>query len=224
MDRIPHVNMAPGKERMIWAFWGSAALAALGGLMPVVFAGVSGRLTGVIVPFWVAAVALGACAVIYQQGRVTATVVYFVAGLAIVFGLLAMFSLPLRLAVLGTCPAAPAACTTGLPRPLTDAENTGMGAAATLGILALFVGFFGLSVLYRRTAAPTVAPPERRIPPVPARPAKPQPAAPTVDLTTPPAGPDAEAAEPAEAPEELPPHPEETLPELPAPESNTPAN
>ena len=233
MDRIPHVGVVPGKERMIWAFWGAAALAALGGLMPVVFAGTAGRLTGVVVPFWVAAAALGACAVIYEQGRVTATIVYFIAGLAIVFGLLAMFTLPLRLAVLGTCPAAPAPCTTGLPRPLTDAENTGMGAAATLGILAVFVGFFGLSVLYRRTTVPPAAPPERRIPPVPARPAVPEPAAPAVEPAQPAAGLEpeatsatqaAEAPEEPEEPEELPPHQEEELPELPAPESSAPTD
>ena len=236
MDRIPHVGVTPGKQRMIWAFWGAAALAALGGLMPVLFAGTSGRLTGVVIPFWVAAVALGACAVIYEQGRVTATVVYFIAGLAIVFGLLAMFSLPLRLAVLGTCPAAPAPCTTGLPRPLTDAENTGMGVAATLGILAVFVGFFGLSVLYRRTTLPPTTPPERRIPPMPAHATVHPPAAgaaepgatavdrepePTAATATPEAL--EEPAEPEEL-EELPPHREEVLPELPAPESSTPTN
>ena len=233
MDRIPHVSMAPGKQRMIWAFWGAAALAALGGLMPIVFAGTSGRLTGVVIPFWVAAAALGACAVIYEQGRVTATVVYFIAGLAIVFGLLAMFSLPLRLAVLGTCPAAPAPCTTGLPRPLTDAENTGMGVAATLGILAVFVGFFGLSVLYRRTTLPPTTPPERRIPPMPAHAtAQPQaartaePAGTAVDVEPEPAAAAAASEQPKEPdePEELPPHEEEVLPELPGPESSTPTN
>ncbi len=228
MDRIPLVSVAPGKQRMIWAFWGAAALAALGGLMPVVFAGTSGRLTGVLIPFWVAAAALGACAVIYEQGRVTATVVYFIAGLAIVFGLLAMFSLPLRLAVLGTCPAAPAPCTTGLPRPLTDAENTGMGVAATLGILAVFVGFFGLSVLYRRTTLPPTTPPERRIPPMPAHATVQQPVASAPDPggTAVDVEPEATAAtaapEESEQLEELPPHEEEELPELPAPESSTP--
>lgn len=220
---------------MIWAFWGAAALAALGGLMPVVLAGLSGRLTGVVVPFWVAAAAFAACALIYQQGRVTATVVYFIAGLAIVFGLLAMFSLPLRLAVLGTCPVAPAPCTSGLPRPLTDAENTGMGVAATLGILAVFVGFFGLSVLYRRTTLPPATPPERRIPPIAARATPPERRIPPMPARAtaqeaPPAAADmsnqaVEAdAEPPEEPAELPPHEAEQLPELPAPESGPPTD
>lgn len=210
---------------MIWAFWAAAALAALGGSIPVALTGVSGRLTGVVVPFWVAAVGLGACAVIYVQGRITTTVVYFVAGLAIVFGLLATFSLPLRLAVLGTCPALPAPCSTGLPRPLTDAENTGMGVAATLGILAVFVGFFGLSVLYRRSALPPPpAPPERRVPPMPARPARPQTAPPTAEPAHPAAATEALADEEAKAPEELPPHEEEELLELPAPEPSPPTD
>lgn len=207
------MNAAPSQQRMVWAFWAAAALAALGGLMPIVFAGPSSRLVGVLIPFWLAAIAFGACALLHQQGRITTAVVYFIAGLAIVFGLLAMFSLPLRLSVLGTCPAPPAPCTTGLPRPLTDAENTGMGSAAALGILSVFIGFFGLYVLYRRTALPPTAPPERRIPPIPPRPST-EKAAPHSAVA---AQAEAEAKTPVdEPPPELPPHEEGDLPELPS--------
>lgn len=199
---------------MIWAFWAAAGLAALAGLMPIVFAGPSGRLSGALLPFSFGAIAFAACALTHRQGRLMTSIIYFVAGLAVVFGLLAMFSLPLRLAVLGTCPALPAPCTTGLPRPLTDAENTGLGSAAALGILAVFVGFIGLWALYRRTALPpTAPPPARRIPPVERHPApEPAPASPPVQ---------AAAAEEHEDLEELPPHVEEELPELPAPESSS---
>lgn len=198
------MNQPVLQDRWIWSFWGAAALAALGGLMPIVFAGPSGRLSGVAVPFWVAAVAFVGCALVHGQGRTTTSIVYFVAGLAVIFGLLAMFSLPLRLAVLGTCPALPTPCTSGLPRPLTDAENTGMGAAAALAILAVFVGFFGLTVLYRKTTAPPAMPRERRIPPVAPRPTP-------VEQKTP------ETRE-AEEPKELPAPEQDVLPELPAPE------
>jgi hypothetical protein len=187
--------------------------------MPIVFAGTSGRLTGVLFPFWFAAIGFGACAVIYKQGRIPTAVVYFIAGMAIVFGLLAMFSLPMRLAVLGTCPALPAPCTTGLPRPLTDAENTAMGVAAVMGILAVFVGFLGLSVLYRTAATPPSVP-TRRIPPMPPRASTPEPAAPApAPIPEPPVD---EKTVAEDEPEELPPHVEEELPELPAPESESP--
>ncbi|HYL08362.1 MAG TPA: hypothetical protein VEU76_07415 [Candidatus Udaeobacter sp.] len=208
------MNVMQGpQERMIWAFWGAAALAAVGGLMPIVFAGTSGRLAGVIIPYWIAAIGFGACALIYRQGRIPVAVIYFFAGMAIVFGLLAMFSLPMRLAVLGTCPAPPAPCASGLPRPLTDAENTGMGVAAVMGILSVFVGFLGLSVLYRRSPAPPSVP-TRRIPPMPPRPSAPEPAAPAPV----PAQPVDEKPVAQDEPEELPAHEEDEVPELPAEE------
>ncbi len=168
------IQGAAGEQRVAWAFWAAAILAVIGGTMPIVFAGTSDRLSGVLIPFVVGAAAFGACAVLHGSGRTFTAIVYFIAGLAIVFGLLAMFSLPLRLAVLGTCPAAPAACTTGLPRPLSDAENSAMGAAAAFGIFAIFVGFFGLVVLYRRMAVASFMPPsERKIPAMPAAPPAP---------------------------------------------------
>lgn len=212
--------VAADRDRMIWAFWAAAALAALGGLMPIVFSGTSGRLSGVLVPFWIAAIAFGACAVMHKQGRTVTSIVYFVAGLAVVFGLLAMFSLPLRLAVLGTCPAPPAACTTGLPRPLSDAENTAMGVAAVMGILSIFVGFLGLMVLYRRPAIPAPTPPTRRIPPMAtAAPKKETAAAEPAGVATNQAAP--QNSHPAEDEPELPAHEEEELPELPAHESTS---
>lgn len=211
---------------MIWAFWAAAGLAAVAGLMPLVFAGPSTRLGGALIPFVVAALAFGACALTYGQGRIFTAIIYFIAGLAVVFALLSLFSLPLRLAVLGTCPAAPAPCPTGLPRPLSDAENTGMGVASVMGILAVFVGFLGLAVLYRRPSVPasSMPPTERRIPPVTSPPRRAEEPAPETAPSTPPevrAG----EPEPPELPEaeepELPPHEEAELPELPAPESES---
>ena len=207
---------AASRDRLIWAFWAAVGLSAAGGLMPIVFAGTSSRLAGVLIPFWGAAIGFAACAILYRQGRTVTSIVYFVAGLAIVFGLLAMFSLPLRLAVLGTCPALPAPCTSGLPRPLADAENTAMGAAAAFGIVSLFVGFLGLSVMYRRPPAPFATPPGRRIPPIPAAPPRREPEPVAVEAKAPPP----ENSAPHEEPDpELPAHEEEELPELPAHES-----
>lgn len=182
--------------------------------MPFVFGGTSSRVSGVILPFAVAAAGLAACALLNTQSRLFVSILYFLAGLAIVYGLMSMFSLPVRLAALGSCPVAPAPCTTGLPRSLSDAENNGIGSAAAFGIAALFVGFFGLVTLYRRTAQPQFVPPVRKIPPMP--PAEPPSDRPD-DLVSVEAKSADRPDDPAQDELELP-APEE-LPELPAHES-----
>jgi hypothetical protein len=171
------VNSPVHERRLVWAFWIASGLAAVGGIAPLVFAGTSGRVGGVLVPFWVAAVALGACAIFYRQGRPLVTGLYFIAGLAVVYGMLLMLSVPLRLLVIGTCPPLPANCLPGLEKPLTEGETTGLWFAVGIGALAIFVGFFGLVALFRRPALMPSAPPVRNIPPVEDHPA----AAPTTE-------------------------------------------
>jgi hypothetical protein len=219
-------------QRMIWSLWVAAGIAFVGGLLPLVFGGTSSRFVGVVVPFTIAAIGLAAIGFLRDQGRTLTSIIYFIAGLAIVFGLMSMFSLPLRLAALGSCPVAPQPCPSGLPRVLTDGENNGMGAAAAFGIAALFVGFFGLIVLYRRYAPAAFTPPVRKIPPMPTAPTPMStPSAPTSDSRDYPGSATAERADSADKPateaskeseeaEELElPAPEE-LPELPAHESS----
>jgi hypothetical protein len=184
-----------GREpQLIWSFWAAAAFVALGGAIPFLIGGSSSRIATVFIPFAVAAMAFAACALVHEQGRVITSVLYLLAGLAIVYGFLTMFALPLQLAVLGTCPVAPQPCPSGLQHALTVSENTGIGAAAAFGIAALFIGFFGLAVVYRRSAAaPPATPPVRTIPPVAPRPAP-------VKAAVPDATPKAESgAAPAEA-------------------------
>jgi hypothetical protein len=138
-------------QRVLWAFWIAAALAAIGAVAPLSFSiGGHNRLQGVIIPFGIAAVALGINAVMYHQGRSLAATLYFIAGLAIVYGILAMVAVPLRLAVIGTCPPEPAKCPLGFEPPMTSAENNGLALASFCGVLAIFVGFYGLLMLYRR--------------------------------------------------------------------------
>ena len=218
-DRIPLVIDASGQERrVIWALWLAAALVAAAGLMPFVFGGTSSRIASAIIPFGIGAIALAACAVFHSQGRTTLSVIYFVAGLAIVYGLLSIFSLPVRLAALGTCPALPAPCRTGLPRPMTDGENNGIGAAAFCGIAGLLLGFYGLVIAFRRPVLRQGAPPVRKIPPMDkAAPAPaPEPAPAEAKAAPGPAEPKAAEEEP-----ELPAHEEEELPELPPHESSS---
>jgi len=206
------------EPRLIWSFWVAAALAAIGGAIPSLLGGLSSRIANVFIPYAIGAAALGASALWHDRGRAVTGVLYFVAGLALVFGMLTMFAFPLELAVLGTCAAPPAPCTSGLPRPLTVAENTGIGFAAGFALAALFVGFLGLMIVFRRHAPTATPPPMRSIPPVAS-------ARQTTPVAAGPAKPaPANGAEPAsEEPElELPPHEEEERPELPPHESSPP--
>jgi hypothetical protein len=198
---------SPSEQRVPWAFWFACGLSAVAGLVPQVFGGGSNRMGGVLIPFALAAIFLGACALLFTQGRPIATLLYFLASLAIVYGMLAVLTLPLRLAVIGTCPPAPAACTSGLERPMTSGESTALGLTVGLGIVAILTGFFALVTLYRRLApppAPMTTPPVRRIAPVTARTSSDSVAAET-------------AAPPLAKPVEAEPEPAPETPELAAP-------
>src|SRR5437879_13718667 len=159
----------------MWVFGIAAALAAIGALAPLAFTiGAHSRVGSVAIPFGIAAISLAVNAVIYHQGRVVAVALYFVAGLAIVYGILAMLAIPLRLAVVGTCPAAPAHCPAGFEPPLTSGENSGLGTATFCAILAIFIGLHGLVMLHRRARTARTQPRSRAWPaPPPARPAEP---------------------------------------------------
>jgi len=159
-------SIRSAEQRLVWSFWVAAALAAVGGLVPVVFGGTSSRFAGEVVPFVIAALAFAGCALFHNHGRAINAGLYFLAGLALVYGVLSMAALPLELAALGTCPAVPAPCTDGLPRALSSGENTGMGFASGFAFVSLFVGFLGLMIVFRRATARIAAPRERTIPPV----------------------------------------------------------
>jgi len=138
----------------MWSFWAAAGFSAIGGLAPFAFSiGGHSRLTGVVIPFGIAGVAFAVNALMYHQGRPIAVALYFIGGIAIVYGILAMLAVPVRLAVVGTCAAAPAPCAVGLEQPLTSGESDSLTAATFCGVLAVFIGFYGLLVLYRRRTA-----------------------------------------------------------------------
>ena len=141
-----------------------------GAIVAFLLGGSSSRINVVILPFAVAAIALGACAVLHRQGRPVITSLYFLASLAVVYGILAMIAVPVRLAIIGTCAPEPARCGLGLERPLTGAEDTAMTFAIGIGIVAILTGFFGLVVLYGQTLIRLSTPPARRIDPVVATP------------------------------------------------------
>src|ERR1700680_3357568 len=156
--------------RVLWSFWLACALAVTGGVAPLVLAsGGPNRLAGAIIPYLVAAGASAANALMYRRGKSLSTALYFLAGVAIVYGMLLMFAVPLRLAVTGTCPDPPAVCPPGLERGFSTGETTGFTLAVLMGVLSILAGFWGLSVLYRPKPRwqSTATPPMERV--IPAR-------------------------------------------------------
>jgi len=151
----------------MWAFWIACGLLVIGGVAPMLAgAGSPNRLSGVIIPFGIAAAAMAANALMYHQGRPLAAGLYFVAGLATVYGILSMLAVPLRLSVVGTCSVGQVTCPGGFEQQMTVAENTGLTVAIALGMTSILIGFFGLLMYFRslgiqRPAAPARAWPER---------------------------------------------------------------
>jgi hypothetical protein len=204
------------------AFWAACVLAVLGGVGPLVAAaGHTNRIAGVVFPFAGAAVAMAVIALTYRRGRAFSALVYFVGGLAIAYGLLLVLAIPLRLAVEGTCPPAPARCAAGFELQLTGAESTGLSIAVAFGVMSLLAGFAGLAIVYRQRGG-HVAPAGKPV--WPARP--PEKAAPAVE---------AKLAEDEAAAKDLPPatkdsdakpdsEPGPELSDDPAPASNPPAD
>lgn len=169
------MDQTPGREqRAVWAFWIACGLAAVAALAPLLLSGGSSRISGGLLPFALAAVGFALCAVLHHQGKPITTLLYFLASLGVVYGILSMLALPLRLAVLGTCPG-PGPCPLGLERPMTTAEESALGFSIGMGIVAILTGFFGLRNLYHRLRmrkqadTPSTTPPTRRIPPVASR-------------------------------------------------------
>jgi len=239
-QRIRKVEPTEDRQpRSMWAFWIACFLLIIGGVAPILFGGgTSSRLSGVIIPFGIAAAAMGANALMYHQGRPLAAGLYFVAGISTVYGILSLLAVPLRLAVVGTCPAGVVTCPGGFEQQMTVGENTGLSVALALGLTSILIGFLGLLMFYRslgvrrpsapvRTwpdrppsaeAAPAAAPVAKPDPePEPKPEAKPEPAlvaagvSPHVDAA---AEAEAELPAPVELPELEAPH--EML-ELPAP-------
>jgi hypothetical protein len=157
MDPISRVE-----PRVVWSFWIACGLAVTGGILPLLLgAGGTNRIAGAAIPFGVAAIALAAAALLYRQGRPLATALYFVAGMALVYGMLTMIAVPLRLAVIGTCDPAPAICLPGLERPMTGGEDSGLAIGVAMGTLAILAGFFGLLMLFRIKPQAATPPPTR---------------------------------------------------------------
>jgi hypothetical protein len=170
----PELDRNAAVER---AFWVAAALAAVGGVAPqIVGIGHPNRIGAVLFPFAGATIAMVAVALLYRRGRALSALVYLLGGLAIAYGLLLVLAVPMRLAVTGSCPPAPQACSSAFEMQLTSQEGTGLTIAVALGIMSLLAGYLGLAILYRQQRSPAALPPiwPARPPEKPAAPPPPE--------------------------------------------------
>jgi hypothetical protein len=145
--------MKPGLDRdrfLPRCLWAASGLAAIGGVLAMALpAGGENRIAGMALPFGVAAAALAAHALTGQRTRWLAALLYAIAMLAVLYGLMVGASIPLRLAVEGRCEPAPAPCPVGFDRPLAVRESWALGAAVICGLLAEVVTFVAIEVQYR---------------------------------------------------------------------------
>jgi hypothetical protein len=134
-----------------WLLWGACGLSLAAALAAIALpiGGSVNRIGGVAIPFAVAAASLAALALILALERWASLVLYALSALAITYGLMSLGSLPLRLAVLGTCPAASSTCPPGFEPPMTAGENLAVEAGITLGILGLLLVMAALELRYQ---------------------------------------------------------------------------
>src|SRR5258705_183578 len=91
---IPLMDSTSQKEaRVLWSFWLACGLAVTGGIAPLLLAaGGANRVAVAVIPFGVGAAAMAVDALIYDRGKPVATLLYFVASIALVYGMLSMIA------------------------------------------------------------------------------------------------------------------------------------
>lgn len=167
---------------LLWATCGLAVLAAAVVLVLPLGGGVN-RLSAAALPFLVAAAAAAVLAYWTQVERWLSLVLYAVGILGLTYGLMVVGSLPLRLTVLGTCPAPPLACPTGFEPAMTGRETLALDFAVALGVIGLLCAVAAMETRYRprlriigrspgaRTPEAASPPPEMKPSAIPKKPA-----------------------------------------------------
>lgn len=106
-------------------------------------------MAGAALPFGLGAAALAGLGFGRKLERWVVLILYTVAALSLTYGLMIVASVPLRIAVLGTCPPGPVGCPTGFERPLTGGENLALQFAVGLGIAAIVITLAALEVQFQ---------------------------------------------------------------------------
>ncbi len=146
-----------------WCTWSAGAAAAVGAVVAVVATAAGpNRQLWVAVPFAVASAALAGAA--WQREGWISGLLYAAGILALLYGLFAALSLPLRLAIEGVCPVSSASCPVGFEHPATAAETVVVYAASISAALAILLALVAVEARFRHGPRRI---PDRSIPPPP---------------------------------------------------------
>lgn len=146
------MRQQPSRNRVEqWCAWAACALAvAAAAVSLVVTAAGSNRVHGVALPLAVAAAMLATS--VFTSGRSgwLAGLLYGVAALTVLYAMILALSLPVRLAVEGTCSPAGMPCPLGFERPATGAETFATYSAVIASAAALLLIFAAVEARYLR--------------------------------------------------------------------------
>jgi hypothetical protein len=158
LQRLERVDVAE------WLTWFACALAVLSALaVLLVPLGGTNRVVGAAVPFAVGAVALAGNSLTWRRSLWVGAGFFALGGLAIVYAIVLALSVPLRLAVQGTCPLQMSPCPLGFDHPLTGSEGFAVYTVTIFGLIALVLVFAAIEIRHvhrrrpgRERTGPTV--------------------------------------------------------------------
>lgn len=131
-----------------WCTWAAGGLAALAALVAVVATAAGpNRDLWVAIPFAIAAGALAAAEL--QRAAWISGLLYAAGVLALLYGIVATLSLPLRLAIEGSCPLSLASCPVGFEHPASAAEMFVVYAASISAALAIVLALVAVEARFR---------------------------------------------------------------------------
>jgi hypothetical protein len=128
---------------------GCVLTAAAGVIVLVAPAGGANRVSGVALPFAVSAVAQLVNVLTRRRSAWLSGLLYAVAVLAILYGVILAVSVPLRLTIEGPCQPAPASCPLGFDLPIRAGETIAVYAAVVCGLLSMVVDFVAVELQFR---------------------------------------------------------------------------
>lgn len=133
-----------------WCLLVGCVLTAAGGVIVLVApAGGSNRVSGVALPFAVSAVAQLANVLTRRRNGWLSGMLYAVAVLAMLYGVILAASVPLRLTIEGPCQPAPAPCPLGFDLPIRAGETVAVYAAVVCGLVSMVFNFVAVELQFR---------------------------------------------------------------------------
>jgi hypothetical protein len=154
-----------GLSTVDWCLLAGCVLSAAGAVIVLVApGGGTNRIAGVALPFALSAVAQVANVVTRRRSGWLSGLLYAVAVLAILYGVILAVSVPLRLAIEGPCQPAPAPCPLGFDLPIRAGENIAVYAAVVSGALSMVITFVALELQFRPRRRWVPAPDDQQTP------------------------------------------------------------